>query len=105
NLNVIINDFNLSKKIDIDKELERNPYQFIKYMVYMNTYLELNCSKKKYQIIPIRTNLTPKFIPISVDSLVDILDSKYLLNNIKNYYHADNKRGLILFETYFNFNS
>ena len=105
NLNQIINDFNLSKKIDIDKELEKNPYQFIKYMVYMNTYLELNGSKKKYQIIPIRTNLTPKFIPISVDSLVDILDSKYLLNNIKNYYHANNKRGLILFETYFYFNS
>jgi archaellum component FlaC len=71
----------------------------------MNTYLELNGSKKKYQIIPLRTNLTPKFIPISVDSLVDILDSKYLMNNIKNYYHADNKRGLILFETYFNFDS
>ena len=105
NLNQIINDFNLSKKIDIDKELEKNPYQFIKYMIYMNTYLESNGSKKKYQIIPIRTNLTPKFIPISVDSLVDILDSKYLLNNIKNYYHADNKRGLILFETYFNFDS
>ena len=105
NLNQIVNDFNFSKKIDIEKELEKNPYQFIKYMIYMNRYLELNGSKKKYQIIPLRTNLTPKFIPINVDSLVDILESKYLLNNIKNYYHADNKRGLILFETYFKFDS
>ena len=74
-------------------------------MLFMNTNLELNNSKKKYQIIPLRTNLTPKFIPISIDSLVDILDSKYLLGNIKNYYHNDNKKGLILFNTYFKFDS
>ena len=70
-----------------------------------NKNLELNNSKKRYQVIPLRTNLTPKFIPINIDSLVDILDSKYLLGNIKNYYHDDNKKGLILFETYFNFDS
>lgn len=74
-------------------------------MLFMNKNLELNNSKKKYQIIPLRTNLTPKFIPISIDSLVDILDSKYLLDKIKNYYHNDNKKGLILFETYFKFDS
>ena len=36
---------------------------------------------------------------------MDILDSKYLLGNIKNYYHNDSKKGLILFDTYFNFTS
>ena len=74
-------------------------------MLFMNISLELNNSKKKYQVIPLRTNLTPKFIPISIDSLVDILDSEYLLGNIKNYYHNDNKKGLILFNTYFKFDS
>lgn len=105
NLNLIINDFNLCNKINLNKELEKNPYQFIKHMIYINKNLELNGSKKKYQIIPLRTNLTPKFIHIGIDALVDILDSKYLLNNIKNYYHANNKKGLILFETYFKFDS
>ena len=45
------------------------------------------------------------FIPINIDSFVDLLDSKYLLGNIKNYYHNDSKKGLILFDTYFNFTS
>lgn len=105
NKNNIVNEFNLMNNIDLDKELNRNPFIFIPYMLYMNKNLELNNSKKKYQIIPLRTNLTPKFIPINVDSFVDILDSEYLLGNIKNYYHNDNKKGLILFETYFKFNS
>ena len=101
----IINDFNSSNYIDIDKELEKNPYKFIPYMLFMNKNLELNNSSKKYQIIPLRTNLTPKFIPINIDSLVDILDSKYLLGKIKNYYHGDVKKGLTLFQTYFKFDS
>ena len=105
NKNIIVNQFNSSNKIDLEKEIKKNPFMFIPFMLFMNTNLELNNSKKKYQIIPLRTNLTPKFIPIGVDSLVDILDSKYLLGNIKNYYHSDNKKGLILFNTYFKFDS
>ena len=105
NKNIIVNDFNLNKKIDIDKELTDNPYQFIKYMLFINRNLELNGSKKKYQIIPLRTNLTPKFIPIGIDAFVDILNSEYLFGKNKNYYHDDNKNGLILFETYFRFDS
>src|SRR3990167_11295953 len=30
NKNLIVNEFNLSNKIDLDKELEKNPYLFIK---------------------------------------------------------------------------
>ncbi len=101
----IINEFNSSNPIDLDKDVDNDPYKFIPYMLYMNKNLELNNSNKKYQIIPLRTNLTPKYIPISIDSLVDILDSKYLLGKIKNYYHDDNKLGLILFDTYFRFDS
>jgi len=105
NKNIIVNEFNCSNSFDLNKELEKNPYNFIPYMLYINKNLELNQSKKKYQIIPLRTNLSPKSIPINIDSFVDILDSKYLLNKIKNYYHNDNKKGLILFETYFKFDS
>ena len=73
-------------------------------MLFINQNLENNKSKKKYQIIPLRTNLTPKFIPINTHSLVDIIDSKYL-NNIKNYYHNNTKNGLEVWNTFFNFNS
>jgi hypothetical protein len=102
---IIINEFNKLKSIDIDKELEKNPFIFIPNMLFINKNLENNKSKKKYQIIPIRTNMIPKFIPIYSDSLVDLLDSTYLLGEIKNYYHADTKRSLKLFETYFDFSS
>ena len=102
---LIINEFNKINCIDLEKELESEPYQFIQYMLFINKNLEKNKSKKKYQIIPLRTNLTPKFIPINTDSLVDLLDSPYLLDKIKNYYHNDSKKGLILFETYFDFTS
>jgi hypothetical protein len=105
NKNLIINHFNSSNYIYIDKEIEKEPYKFIPFMLYMNKNLELNKSNKKYQIIPLRTNLTPKFIPINIDSFVDILDSKYLLGKIKNYYHNDSKKGLVLFDTYFKFDS
>ena len=105
NIFLIINDFNKNNCIDLEKELETKPFKFIPFMLFINKNLEMNGSKKKFQIIPLRTNLTPKFIPINTDSLVDILDSEYLLGNIKNYYHNDSKKGLILFDTYFNFTS
>ena len=101
----IISEFNEKEYINLEKELELKTFSFIPYMLFINKNLEKNQSKKKYQIIPIRTNLTPKFIPINIDSFVDLLDSKYLLGNIKNYYHNDSKKGLILFDTYFNFTS
>jgi len=105
NIPLIISKFNELKNIDLEKKLNKNPYIFIPYMHFMNLNLEKNKSKKKYQIIPLRTNLTPKFIPINIHALVDILDSKYLLNKIKNYYHNNTENGFILFETYFNFDS
>jgi len=103
NSNTILKEFNKSNCIDLDKELDENPYIFIKHMLHINQELEKSNSRKKYQVIPIRTNFTPKFIPINVHSFVDMLDSKYLLKNIKNYYHDQTDRGIILFETYFNF--
>jgi hypothetical protein len=105
NIALIINEFNKSNCIDFEKELNSKPFIFIPFMLFINKNLEINNSKKKYQIIPLRTNLTPKFIPINVHAFVDILDSKYLLGNIKNDFHNDTKKGLILFKTYFNFTS
>ena len=105
NSNVILKEFNDKKCINFYNELDKNPYIFIKHMLCIDKRLEGSSSRKKYQVIPIRTNFTPKFIPINVHSFVDMLDSKYLLKNIKNYYHNQTDRGIILFETYFNFSS
>jgi len=103
--NNIIKEFNSSKPIDLDNELNKNPFKFITCMLFMNINLESNKSNKKYQIIPLRTNLTPKFIPINIHSFVDILDSKFLFEKTKNYYHNDTKNGFMLFDNYFNFDS
>ena len=104
NKNIIINDFNSENYIDFDEKLFNNPYIFLENMIYMNKSLELNKSKKHYQIIPLRTNLTPKFIPINTHALVDIIDSKKL-DNIKNYYHNNTSNGLEVWNKFFLFNS
>ena len=88
NLNKIINKFNETNCVDINKYLNKNPFDFIPYMLFINKNLELNKSKKNYQVIPLRTNMTPKFIPINTDSFVDLLDSKYLLNKIIYFFNT-----------------
>ena len=105
NIQIIINKFNSEKYINLEKELEIDPFIFLPFMIFINKNLELNKSKKKYQIIPLRTNLTPKFIPINVHALVDILDSEHLFGNIKNDFHNDTSKGIMLFSMYFNFSS
>ena len=102
NISLIINNFNSSNYIDIETKLISEPFIFIKNMIFMNKYLELNKSKKKYQIIPLRTNMTPKFIPINTHALVDILDSNYL-DNIKNYYHNNTSMGIDIWNKFFVF--
>jgi len=104
NKNIIINNFNSENFIDIDEKISLTPCIFIENMIYINKNLELNKSKKHYQIIPQRTNLTPKFIPINTHALVDIIDSKKL-DNIKNYYHNNTLNGLEVWNKFFLFNS
>lgn len=65
NVSLIINKFNSENYIDMDSMLSSTPHIFLEKMLYMNKNLEINKSKKHYQIIPIRTNLKPKFIPIT----------------------------------------
>ena len=104
NKSLIINKFN-ENNIDLEKELNKNPYLFISKMLFMNKNLEINKSKKKYQIIPLRTNLTPKFIPINTHAIVDLIDTKKYFNNIKNYYHNDTENGNKIWSTFFKFTS
>jgi len=104
NILLIINIFNSINCIDMDAKLISKPFIFVQKMLFMNKNLELNKSKKKYQIIPIRTNMTPKFIPINTHALVDILGKDYL-DNIKNYYHNNTENGIDVWNKYFLFTS
>ncbi len=104
NILLIINNFNSINYIDFDSKLSTKPFIFIKNMLFMNKNLEFNKSKKHYQIIPLRTNMSPKHIPINTHALVDILDSSYL-SNIKNYYHNDTSKGIDVWNKYFLFSS
>jgi len=105
NILIIISKFNSEKKINLEKNLKEYPYHFIPYMHFINKNLEQNNSDKKYQIIPLRTNYTPKFIQISSASFIDIIDSKYLLGIPKDTYKHDKNEIIKLFKTYFNFDS
>jgi len=104
NILLIINNFNSINYIDIESKLNSNPFIFIKNMIFMNKNLELNKSKKHYQIIPLRTNMSPKHIPINTHALIDILDSSYLDKN-KNEYHNDTSNGIDVWNKYFLFSS
>ena len=104
NIFLIINNFNSINYIDIVSKVTNEPFLFLHNMLFMNKNLELNKSKKHYQIIPLRTNMSPKFIPINTHALVDILDSKYL-DNVKNYYHNNTSNGIVVWNKYFLFSS
>jgi len=104
NILFIKNNFNSINYIDIDSKLNSEPFMFIKHMIFMNKNLEINKSKKHYQIIPLRTNMTPKHIPINTHALVDILDSSYLDYN-KNDYHNDTSKGIDIWNKFFLFSS
>jgi hypothetical protein len=60
-----------------------SPQKYIKHMIWMNIQLE-KIGRKLFQPIPLRTDITPKFISIDTKALVEILVQKN-----KNYYLKD----------------
>ena len=81
--------------------LNHNPYQYLKGMFYMNIELE-KMNKKQYQILPLRTDIIPKYIDIDTKVIIELSDIKdklkYLndINNLKyevwdKYFNMNNK--------------
>lgn len=61
-------------------DIHNEPQKFIKYMIYMNKYIEtIGC--KMFQFFPLRTNIIPKYIMIDTKSLIEI----FINNNVNNY--------------------
>ncbi len=72
NINMILpSDYEKSYFYDIKK----NPFKYFKYMIAMNHSLD-NGGLKKFQPIPLRTDMKNKYITINTNALVDILPIK-----------------------------
>lgn len=76
------------------ENINNNPLKFLKYMIKMSTAIE-NYNKnlndqdkykmhKMYQILPLRNDIIPKYIPIDTTIILDLL----IDNNISNLYHG-----------------
>ena len=102
NSKIIINEFNKSNRIVLTDKLESTPFLFLNNMLFMNKFLESKQSNKHFQIIPLRTNMTPKFIPICKNSFIDIIDVKYM-SSTKTDYHKNSEKVFELYTKFFNF--
>ena len=73
---------------DLETGLEKNPFKFQRYMIYMNLYLE-NQDRKLYQPLPMRTEMTPKYIYLTTTELIDICDGVDGINLINRLQEID----------------
>ena len=91
----------INEKNNHHYNLKQNPYEYLKGMFYMNIELE-KINKKQFQILPLRTDIIPKYIDIDTKIIIELSDIKdklkYLndINNLKyevwnKYFNMDNK--------------
>ena len=78
-------------------DLVVNPLKYIKYMVYMNKYLE-NINKKLFQVFPMRTNIGLKSIDIDTRIIIDLTTE----SNRTELYNNITRDGHIYWNKYFN---
>jgi hypothetical protein len=82
-----------------EHDIQINPQKYIKSMIYMCLEIE-KVGTKSYQFFPLRTDISPKYIPIDTKSLIELFvreDKNELLNHVE-----DNK--IQLWNTFFNLN-
>ena len=92
-----------------DFDVKNNPHKYIKYMIYMCLELE-RLEVKSFQFFPLRTNISPKYIPLDTKSLIEILVDKEKIKELGKNVKQDllddiegNKH--ILWSHYFNLNN
>ena len=66
-----------------------NPLHYMKGMIYMALSLD-NSGVKSFQFFPLRTAITPKYIPLDTYALIDLFmeDKRYYQSNINHYKDA-----------------
>jgi hypothetical protein len=68
-------------------DVQNNPQNYIKCMIYMCLELEKN-EAKSFQFFPLRTQIYPKYIPIDTKSLIELFvkgNKKEYLDNIEQH--------------------
>ena len=90
-------------------DVKNNPHKYIKYMIYMCLELE-RLEVKSFQFFPLRTNISPKYIPLDTKSIIEILVDKEKIKELGKNVKQDllddiegNKH--ILWSHYFNLNN
>ncbi len=79
--NIFYKDFVNSYEFDI----ENNPQRYLKSMIYMCEQIE-KLETKSFQFFPLRTEISPKYIPIDTKSIIQLFireDVNELLNDIE----------------------
>ena len=94
--NIFPTDFIQSYEFDIDL----NPQKYLKSMIYMCLEIE-KIGTASYQFFPLRTDITPKYIPIDTTSLIDIFINEGKTEMFKNV----NINKISLWTKYFNLNN
>ena len=69
-------------KVITYSDINNDPQQFLKSMIYMNTKLE-KYGRKMFQFFPLRKNIIPKYIPIDTKSIVEILFTENVADTLK----------------------
>ncbi len=64
-------------------DIKNNPQKYLKYMIHMCQIMEEK-EMKMFQFFPLRTDITPKFIPIDTKSIIELF-----INEDKNKYLTD----------------
>lgn len=82
-----INIFPKEYKNSYEFDVQNNPQNYIKCMIYMCLELEKN-ETKSFQFFPLRTQIIPKYIPIDTKTIVELFikeNKKDYLDNIEKY--------------------
>ena len=78
-------------------DIKNNPQKYLKYMIHMCQIMEEK-EMKMFQFFPLRTDITPKFIPIDTKSIIELFideDKNKYLTDIEGYKYE-------LWNTFFN---
>lgn len=84
-------------KNNILYDIQVNPLDYIKQMIYINNELENMGEKKLFHPIPLRTNIIPQDVTLETGSLIDILCTK----NKRNLIHNRKKNQKMIWDKYF----
>ena len=83
-----------------ETDIQINPFNYVKHMLFMNQYLEKN-GLKMFQSICLRTDLKDKYVTLNTNAMIDILP----LTNKKEYFDNVHSRQHEIWNMFTNINN